>query len=394
MSEQLRVLIASRSQAAIDGIREALSGAAVTVDSTLIINGDLDPLRRVSVNPDVLILRVSDGSVDELEAQARRTAADRCPLVVVSGSADPGIMRLAMQAGARDFITEPLAGGEVCAAMQRIAAETVGQLVPGSSGSVAFVNANGGAGATFMAVNVAHLFRAASRFDTVLLDLDLQFGPTPHYLDLQPKRDLMAALSVAHELDEMALDGYLTRHESGLHVLAAGKGGRLPSRDALAEPFSRLMDLLQAGHRRLVLDVPGQLDVLAILALERVDKVALVMQQSLPSLRNAARMLDMLRGELHLPQDRMVAVVNRYRKGGHVDLDDIDRALAGVERVLIPNHYAAVSESIEMGIPMYEHARSSPVTKALRELESSLGGRSQEVRKGLLSKTFSTWIRS
>jgi pilus assembly protein CpaE len=394
MSEQLCVLVASRSPSSIDQMRDALAATEFDVRSMLIVNGDLDPLRRVQSMPDVLVLNVADGSTAELEAHARRGAGERCPLVVVSGAADPAIMRSAMQAGARDFLTEGLANGELVAALRRIATESRAQTAPAGSRSVAFISAKGGAGATFLAANVAHLFRVVSGYETVLLDLDLQFGAAPHYLDLRPQRDLLAALNSASDLDAVALAGYLTRHASGLQVMAAASGGHLPSRDALAEHFGMLMELLQSGHRQLVLDVPSQLDVLGILALERADKVAIVLQQSLPALRNTARLLEILRGELHLPRDRIIAVVNRYRKGAHVELEDIDRTLAGVERVLIPNHFTPVSGSIEMGIPMHEHARSSPVTKALRELETRLGGRAEARAQGLISKALSNWMRS
>ena len=64
------------------------------------------------------------------------------------------------------------------------------------------------------------MFTAVRRQETLIVDLDMMFGSLPQYLDVQPKRGLLEALSVVRELDEVAIDAYLTRHSSGLRVLA------------------------------------------------------------------------------------------------------------------------------------------------------------------------------
>ncbi len=69
--------------------------------------------------------------------------------------------------------------------------------------------------------------------------------------------------------------------------------------------------------------------------------------------------------------------MNRYVKGGEIELADIEKALPESPVVTIPNHFKAVSESINLGVPMYEHARRSPVTKALLELQRRAVGRAR-----------------
>jgi pilus assembly protein CpaE len=129
-------------------------------------------------------------------------------------------MRTAMRLGARDFLPEPVVHDELLAAIARVAAEQVRERGDRDQGQiVAFINAKGGSGATFLACNVAYLFAGVSELKTVLVDLDLQFGALPQYLDIQPKRSMLEALDVADELDDMAIHAYLTRHETGLAVL-------------------------------------------------------------------------------------------------------------------------------------------------------------------------------
>src|SRR4030095_4468786 len=141
-------------------------------------------------------------------------------------------------------------------------------------------------------------FTAVRRQETLIVDLDMLFGSLPQYLDVQPKRGLLEALSVVRELDEVAIDAYLTRHASGLRVLARAADSNVANLDGSADRCALLLDMLKSRCQRLVFDVPRHLDPLCAMALERVDRVVLVMQQTLPSLRDATRLNEVVRDEL------------------------------------------------------------------------------------------------
>lgn len=397
MADPIRILIASRSPATLERLQQALAPAShCSVAGKLVVNGHSDPLEGLTRLPDILVLAVANSASGELEAHLRRDPSQRCPLIVVSAAPDPVVMRLAMQAGARDFLTEPLDDSELLAAVLHIAAEQrqrPGQTAPRSRSTV-FMNASGGSGATFLATSIAHLLQVNSHRDTVLVDLDLQFGPVPHYLDVHPKRDLIQALGAAGELDQMALQGYLTAHGSGLHILSATESPATLDRDTVGEQLHVLHELLAVRFDHLVYDVPGQLDAAGVTALQHASDVVIVMQQSLPSLRNAVRLVGLLGEALSIPRERMAIVINRYRKGADVTQQDVERALENHRIVCIPNHYQSVSESIAMGMPIYDHARTSPVIRPLLELEELLGGLGVTQPKSLFAKTLNSLMRA
>jgi pilus assembly protein CpaE len=243
------------------------------------------------------------------------------------------------------------------------------------------VNAKGGCGATFIACNIAHLFAGPSRERTVLLDLDLQFGALPRYLDIQPKRSLLEAIDVAADLDGTAIEAYLTKHSSGLAVLSGLRDGVTFPQDALLESFDRVLDLLGGAFDRVIVDVPRQLEPFSARTLERAQQIVLVLQQSVPSLHEAARMYELMTRNLAIPREHISIVVNRYHKAASVELADIEQSFAGAAAICLPNDYRAVTESINMGVPIYEYARRSPVTKALLRLEQELGGRAAAATK-------------
>jgi len=397
MADPIRIIIASRSSSVLERLQQAVGqNDDYKASARLIVNGHADPLEGLTQLPDILVLAVSDNSITELEAHFRRDPASRCPLIVVSASLDPAVMRLAMQAGARDFLTEPVANADLISAITHIAAERrpAGDRTQRTKRSAVFVNASGGSGATFLASNIAHMLRTNSHRETVLVDLDLQFGPVPHYFDVQPKRDLIQALSVAAELDRVALEGYLTPHHSGLQILSTLPSSDMPSRENVGEQVRALSRQLTAHFEHIVFDVPNQLDLPGIIALEQASDIVIVMQQTLPSLRNAVRLLGLLRDALSIPSERVILAVNRYRKGSSVSYADIERAVEGLRIACIPNHYQSVSESIAMGEPIFDHARSSPVVRPLLELEEILGGNGITHNRSLFSKTLHSLIGS
>ena len=96
-----------------------------------------------------------------------------------------------------------------------------------------------------------------SKKRTALIDLDLQFGAAPLYLDLYPKRGMAQAVENLDGLDEVALDGYFTRHASGLNVLSHAVDDPV----SIGQTFGgsradRLLEVAARSHDHLIVDLP------------------------------------------------------------------------------------------------------------------------------------------
>jgi pilus assembly protein CpaE len=392
MAERTRVLLAGRCQDILEAAASALPAARYAVQQRWMINGNLDPLHGLDVLPDILVLGIGSDSLAELEALVKRTGP-KPALIALGDAVQPAVMRLAMQAGARDFLSLPISAEELNAALERLEPE-VAERSSSRARMVALIGSKGGIGTTALAVNLAHVFQTVSNYRTALVDLDVRYGPLYHYLDLKPKRGLQDAAHVAHELDGVAIEGFLAMHDSGLRVLPSLPAAHSKPSEVPAENFLLLLELLQETCERLVLDVPWHLEGLAPVALERADRVVVVLQQTLPCLRNCVNLLETLERQHAISSDRMVLVVNRYSKGAAVTIEDVQRAVGAHELVRIPNQYQAVAESIEMGVPLHDHAPNAPVTRSIMELELQLGGRRPKRHKNLLSRTFATIMRT
>jgi len=206
------------------------------------------------------------------------------------------------------------------------------------------------------------------------------------------KHGLMEVLDSADELDAVALDAYMTQHKSGLRLLAPSPENSLESLNDRSTELAILLDKMTAQYDSVIVDMPRRVDRYTRPVLERATRVVLVVQQTLSHLRDAKRMLQIFTHH-GLREEQILAVVNRCEKNSPVSMDDVQRALAGIEVASIPSDFKTVAASINLGVPMHEHARGSAVTKALTSLATSLSGQPAKPAGGLFSKAFSSLLR-
>ena len=386
------ILLSSRSSAMARTLKDTILSSDIdaTVEVKITSNGHADPLHGVTQKPDVLLLHLSERASDELRSLIELQRERRPELVVVADPRKVGSMRLAMQAGARDYIAEPVNVDELIDALKRVVEEAARVSTPTVKPSSlnVFVNSKGGCGATFLASNVAHIMTAASRLRVALLDLDLQFGSLPLYLDLKLKHGLARALESIEDLDSTALGAYMTVHESGLKVLGNTPEQVLLPREVETESLLQLLNALQSNHEQVIVDLPRRIDHFSATVLERATRIALVVQQNVTSLRDGGRMVNILRNELAINKERLLIVVNRYDKNLDIEIGHIKKSLGDFQMIGIPNRHKEVSESINLGVPIYDFAPNSPVCKALMKLETVLGGTAHADQGNLLTRTW------
>lgn len=114
-----KILISSRSRLQVEHLEPMLkSEPGVVVQTRVVVNGHFDPVYGVDTPPDILVLDLSqfwETELRELMAHPER------PQLIVIGPADENsrVIRMAMQAGARDYFTHPVERGEILASVHR-----------------------------------------------------------------------------------------------------------------------------------------------------------------------------------------------------------------------------------------------------------------------------------
>lgn len=391
MTHPLNILTVSRRKDMLDYLEQILRAADFTPRRQLNSNGHVDPLHGIDALPDLVILHLSQLWREELEAIAARPPERRPALIVVGAANDVNVMRLAMQVGARDLLPDPLVKADLLEAIQRTRQDRRPATTAPGTISV-FMNAKGGCGATLLACNVAHVFAAISKHRTALLDLDLQFGAAPLYLDLYPKRGIAQALDNLTGLDEVALEGYFTKHASGLNVLSHAADEPLSPTQISAGAVNQLLDVTLRSHEHIVVDMPRGVDAVTTAVMQRANHIVLVLQQSVTAVRDATRLVQWLRTDVGVGKDQLCVVINRYEKSAAVEVTDIQKSLACNDPMLVPNDFKVVSECINSGTAVLDYARNATITRAVMTLETRLGGKSAQPRSSVIARTFSNFL--
>ena len=392
-----KVLLTSRNSAALRPLQQCLAQQGeFEAHARIITNGFTDPLHGLPLSPDIVILRVDADHLAELTAWSTKGGASRPPLIVVGPAGQVEAMRLAMRSGAKDFLVEPVAPADLMAALRQVRTDLASCARAGSQGGIyAVVGAAGGTGTSFISVNLARVLAedSAGGAPPMLVDLDLNFAPLAHHLDLHPERGLLQAIDAVDGLDEFALSGFGARHRSGLRLLSTTGGAAVLSKDVSADKLSKLLDVLTANHPQVLVDLPHVLDSLTATVFSMSAHIVLVLQQSVLHVRNAARFINILKTELGVSPDRVHIVLNRYRKDALVELEDVRRSL-DVDTVLtVPSHYRSALESVDTGVPLFEMDRNSAVARSVQQIAATLTGEPDAPPAGLLQRVLPSFLR-
>ena len=333
--------------------------------------------------PDVLIVAETLHPVPVLDLI--RQAARQDPFVgilLLSSSADPDLVRVAMEAGARSvapvtFTIDDLAQRIESAASwagivrQHVAGEASRAI--GTGHVVLFAGGKGGVGTTSVAVHVA-LEAAASGRQTCMVDLDLQTGDVAALLNITHRRDVVDLVPIADEISGQALDDVLYRHASGLEVLLAPREGERG--EEVTERVARaILGALKSRFDVIVVDVGSVLTPAGAAGVEIADQAVLVATPDVLSLRGArsmARMWDRL--QLRREGD---AVVLLNRTSRHVEVQpDLAARLARpltISPVAVPAAFRAFEAAANTGDPARVVDRD--VRRALARVAEAVGAR-------------------
>jgi pilus assembly protein CpaE len=237
---------------------------------------------------------------------------------------------------------------------------------------VCILSSKGGSGSTLIATSVAVSLAQHVRKSTALVDLNLQLGDVSLFLDLKPHATVADLAKNIERMDATLLGEMLTKHDTGVQVLAAPK--LLEEAGALSHAhLQKAYGLLKSIFDWVVVDLPVTFDESMLTTLQQADEILLVTLLNIPSLRNTKRYLEIF-GRLEIPRERVRLVVNRYyqKAEGTLSLKEAEKALAHPIFYTIPNNYMAVISAINQGMPLRALDPDAPIVKAFDQLAGLL----------------------
>lgn len=391
MLHKSEVMLIGRSRDVLSGVSGLLENQRLLSIRTHVYgNGQSEMWRNDAHNPapHALALCVDEDWRGALPGLLQALPDTKPPFLVLCPISDIELLKTAMRAGARDVLSPPYEVTDLTTRLVELARE--GEIITEREPAhlAAFISAKGGSGASFLAANVAAVLAGGQARKSMLVDFDLQYGGLPIYLNMRAGNGLIKALEFVDTLDTAALRGYVQVHGNGLHLLAAAMDGLILPDEIADERIKKLLGILDAAYKEVIVDLPRRIDRPNAAILERVDQVVVVTQQSVTHLQDTKRLIMILRDHLGITDDHILIVINRFSKNAEVRRDDFSNALPGIAITTVPSDYALVSESINLGIPVVERSPRSSLGKAILALSKRILPQQEEVKhnrpRGLL----------
>lgn len=295
--------------------------------------------------------------------------------IVLVAEPDTHLVLRAMRSGVRDIVPAAVSEDELKVLLHRVS-ENVAVRIVAPQVEVASVPADphrvivisgpkGGVGRSTIATNVAVALSRNAPMDTVLIDLDLQFGDAGGLLNLTPVHTIADAFRSAASSDTLILKTFLTVHPSGFYVLCCADAPGVAD-SITAEQTKHLLQQLSAQFRYVVVDTAAGIDVHTLGAIEEATDLVLVSSMDVSSTRALRREIDLLNELDIVPSSRHV-VVNFADRSAGLGVREVEAAIGLPIGVIVPRS-RDVQLANDLGEALMNRKHGGPVVQAFDSL--------------------------
>ncbi|WP_027213888.1 AAA family ATPase [Burkholderia sp. WSM2232] len=343
---------------------------------------------------DVLIIDAASperAELDSVNVLVHRYPRLTCLLLLPQTS--PDTLIAAMRAGIRDVLNWPLDARALGDAVQRAMAPHAAD-ARHETHMVSFISCKGGAGTSLIAANVGHAIATLHGKRVLLVDLNQMFADAAFLVsDQEPPSTLPQMCAQIERMDAAFLDASLSHVTPGFHVLA-GAGDPIKALDIREEQLEWILGVAAPRYDVVLFDLGQSINALSIVALDRSAEIHMVLQASMPYVRAARRLQEMLVSLAYSPE-RLRLLLNRHRRHDERAASALEQVLGKRPSHVIADDPQAATEAVNLGEPVLKVARSSALARGVRALAQSIvnqsaGAVAQKKREEpLLSRLFS-----
>lgn len=225
----------------------------------------------------------------------------------------------------------------------------------------------GGVGKTTISVNLAAAI-AKHNLGVVVIDMDFQSGDVAILFDIKPKITIYDWIKANSDAQEN-IEHYLLKHQSGVEILAA------PVRLELAEEITsdhmkNLLSIVTKKYDLIIIDTPPQLFENELVILENADKILLVINNDLPTLKNSTILLDTLKNLGF--QNKTKIILNRNTRSAGINKEHVTGIIGNLIYGNIPNEERLAIISANKGIPFTISHKRSKIANSIIALSDKL----------------------
>jgi pilus assembly protein CpaE len=305
-------------------------------------------------------------------------------ILILTGAEGQEVWHKMLRAGIKEFITRPLTADRLLeevrkvAAIQAKAAKRAGVAAPTQPAApqgpkrqvITVTGPRGGCGKTVIAANLAVALARGSE-NVSLVDLNLWGGDVAMLLDVTPKRTLGDLLPGFGGIDYDVVDSVMSKHPSGVSVLAAPLTGTFDGSTLSRYMVQSILEALREHYEYTVVDTGYANLESTLAAMDYSDLILVVVGMDLPRLRDGKLYLKNLLAA-NYPKEKIRVIVNRATASKEISSSEVETILEFPVATLIPSDDALVGSSVNLGQTFVSSSPNKPVARALLALAETV----------------------
>jgi pilus assembly protein CpaE len=380
--EALRVLLVGEAKDRRQEVKTALMSLGDPLLEIIEAAPDVSPATKGGQPADVMMV-LFDGSNEEaslnyLQSQAENGDSPRPLLFALMRERSPALMRRILHAGADELLFLPLDNGDVTRALLKLS-ETKRQAERETGGVVVSLTSMvGGLGVTSLTANLALALRYKLSKRVALAALDLQTGGLAVFLNLEPERTIMQLCEGDRKLDSTQLESVLTKHSSGIYLLAAPK--RIEDSELVSDKIiNEALELLRQLFDFVVVDCGSYVNESAVAVWKRSDFLFYLLNQS--TVPCARRFLDLF-GGLGISSVEPKFVLTGYQPHHTISEQQVIHTLGRPIYATIPWDEKILERVQLRAQDLWQVGSGSPLARAIEDLARRLTGEESPADQG------------
>ena len=308
----------------------------------------------------------------------------RTAVLLCAERLEPDLLLRAMRLGVREVVPLPLNKDELAEAFERVRASRRRlHEVSGAGGKNVVVTGNkGGVGATTVAVNLAVALARSQDGKVILVDLGRPYPDIGNFLDRESMYSVFDLIQNQTNLDHSFMTKTIQSYEKNLDIIH-GIADFSDQDNINLEGLQKVFNILRGHYRWIIIDLSHWLDELFLQIVQDADLALMLVELSVPDLRNLGHLWPLLRNWIPV-QEKVQLVINRYDRTSGLSLGNLVQVLKQKAYFTLPSDYENLSEAINRGVPLADMAGKSKLWTAFEGLAQQLIGQLQpgdEVRE-------------
>ncbi|MFC7624047.1 CpaE family protein [Microlunatus sp. GCM10028923] len=386
-----RAVVAIADQVIVQELRSRLDQSEHDIDVVFVAESTQETLSAVLRHrPSILFVHDQLGPASVVP-MVRELTLRHPGLAVLVVTSNPSVesYRLAMDADAKGVLDYPFGLEEVdhrlasviewgATMAQALAGSQAQEAGPGGAGGrvIAVAGAKGGLGTTIIATHLAwDVVRQARGMRVCLVDLDVEKGDVPSYLDVSHRVSVADLAKISEDLTSRAVADTVVVHSSGLHLLLAPTEIR-ETEVITPAAVRQIVAQLRRLYQLVIIDTGSSVTATQAAAVESSDQTLQIVSADVPALRSARRQVVFWESLGVVNPDDVRVVVNRFQRRGEIQQDTIDMLILGERsEVLIPDLERGLERAGNSRTP--SEVRNGVWWKSLRRIGQELRVMSQ-----------------